>query len=153
MRESTNEAVPHQTTLNDLLASEISAVEIYNQALDAVSQDPGVAGELRRLLADHERAVTQLRRFIRLKGEAPASDSGLWGLGAKVTQGIAKRLGTAMVLRALREGEIHSQWKYENLVRQVLEPETPSVVAFAARQGVVQQQHIDTLARLLEAAA
>ncbi len=151
MLETTPETA-HQTTLNDLLASEISAVEIYNQALPAVEETPAVAGELRRLLADHENAVGVLRRFLHLNGEVPASDSGIWGLGARLSQGVAKRLGMAMVLRALREGEIHSQLKYENLLRQVLEPEDPEVIAFAARQGVIHQGHIETLAGLIESA-
>jgi hypothetical protein len=154
MEEKLSEAEPHVTTVADTLASEISAVEIYQQALDAVGEDPAVSEELNRLLADHEWAARELDRFQHGEGDPAVPDSGVGGFGEKATQAVAKILGKRMILLTLKEGEARAQLRYDNLVRQVVGPgqRHPSLAAFASQRSVAVQQNIDTLERLLTAA-
>lgn len=90
--------------LQDLLRSELSAVETYEMALKSVSH-VGLHRTLQEILVSHSNRIPQLREKILGMGGAPPASSGVWGAFAKVFQGGADILGDRVAIAALEEGE------------------------------------------------
>ncbi len=113
--------------LNSFLRGEISAVETYRQALDALATSEH-SSRLAECKQSHEQRVQILSSEIRKLGGAPAISSGIWGMFAKVVEGGAKTLGERAAIAALEEGEDHGNADYkrdvaklDGPVRQVIE--------------------------------
>ena len=106
---SSSEAVDQ---LNSFLRGEISAVETYKQALEAVKTD-AIRQQLLPCHDSHQRSVELLRRRITdLHGE-PAEGSGVWGAFAKAVEGGAALLGEKIAVSTLEEGEDHGLKDYK----------------------------------------
>ena len=113
--------------LNSFLRGEISAVETYRQALDALSSSSH-RNTLAECKQSHEQRVQILTHEVRKLGGAPASSSGVWGKFAKVIESGAKALGEKAAIAALEEGEDHGNADYkrdiaklEGSTRQIIE--------------------------------
>jgi len=97
--------------LQSFCRGEMSAVETYNQAIEA-THDGRILMRLRRNLASHEARVKLLRgRIMELGGEPPDS-SGPWGTFAKAVEGTASALGEKSAVSVLEEGEDHGLADY-----------------------------------------
>jgi len=102
--------------LNSLLRGEISAIEVYHQALKRIGETDHAA-DIRRLHDDHIDAANILRKHIHNKGGKPAKGSGAWGAFAKAVTGTAKLFGNTVALKALKEGEEQGIFEYENALK------------------------------------
>lgn len=97
--------------LNSFLRGEISAVETYEQALEATDHEVARKA-LRDNQASHAKRITMLSgEIVRLGGE-PAKGSGAWGALAKAIEGGAKLFGESAAILALEEGEEHGLKDY-----------------------------------------
>lgn len=112
--------------LNSFLRGEISAVETYRQALDALKTSTYVT-KLSECKQSHEQRVAILTDEIRKLGGVPAEGSGPWGAFAKVVEGGAAALGEKSAIYALEEGEDHGNRDYKTDV-QKLDGEARSIV-------------------------
>ncbi|MCX4243411.1 DUF2383 domain-containing protein [Paraliomyxa miuraensis] len=100
--------------LNSFLRGEISAVEAYDQCIEAM-KDATVVAQLRKLKASHEYRVGQLTQRIQALGGQPAKGSGAWGSIVKLVEGGAKAFGESAAISALEEGEDHGKKDYADL--------------------------------------
>ena len=109
---STGSAAPGGVDrLNKLVRGELSAVEMYRQAIE---KEGAPATELADIKADHQDALEKLRaRVVALSG-TPATDSGPWGDFAKAIEGSAKVFGNNAAISALKSGEKHGVTAYED---------------------------------------
>lgn len=141
-------------TLNKLLKDELSATETYQQALDQLRDDLGLAGSksITPIYEAHKEAASSLQALINRLGGSPVEDSGAWGTWAEIVQGGANMLGTKVALKALQKGEKSGAEDYEEALQ---ETELPSDIRILIETKLLpaQQAHIRTLDRLLEAAA
>jgi uncharacterized protein (TIGR02284 family) len=106
---STNESIDQ---LNSFLRGEISAVETYRQAIDALKSSSN-ASMLQQWKQSHESRVAMLRDRITQLGGKPADGSGPWGAFAKLIEGGASVLGEKTAIAALEEGEDHGLKDYQ----------------------------------------
>lgn len=90
--------------LQELLLSEMCAVETYELALKSVSH-VGVHRTLQEILVSHSRRIPQLREKIMNMGGEPPTSTGVWGTFAKAFQTGADILGDRVAISALEEGE------------------------------------------------
>lgn len=98
--------------LQDLLRTELSAVETYELALKSVTH-VGLHRTMQEILVSHSRRIPQLReKILAMNGQPPAS-SGVWGAFAKVFQVGADLLGDRVAISALEEGEDRAVEMYE----------------------------------------
>jgi uncharacterized protein (TIGR02284 family) len=104
--------------LNSFLRGEISAVETYRQALEAL-EDSTHRSTLMECKRSHEQRVAILTEEIRKLGGEPAESSGAWGSFAKLVQGGASALGEKTAIAALEEGEDHGNEDYERDVSEL----------------------------------
>lgn len=126
--DSTAEIVVNFDELQSLLRGEMSAVETYTQAIKKFD-DSEVISDLQELRADHDRAVRKLRDHIVRFGGTPSEGSGVWGTFAQAVTGVAKAMGPATALAALRRGEEHGIGEYEEaLDREGLPAECDALV-------------------------
>jgi len=105
MNEFTDETPPLDTaTLNTLLSSEITAVEVYTRVLETFEDDL-VITDLQRIRDEHRRSVRELRDHIVGLGLTPVGH-GAGGVssipGAPDQQ---NAVGPAVALAVLRQGE------------------------------------------------
>jgi demethoxyubiquinone hydroxylase (CLK1/Coq7/Cat5 family) len=112
--------------LNSFLRGEMSAVETYRQALEALKSSTHVS-KLTECKQSHEQRVAILTDEIRKLGGKPAESSGAWGTFAKAVEGGAKALGEKTAIAALEEGEDHGNRDYKTDV-QKLDGEARTVV-------------------------
>ena len=99
--------------LQSFCRGEMSAVETYNQAMQA-TQDPRILMQLRGNLASHEARVRLLCKRIVDLGGSPPEGSGAWGVFAKAVEGTASALGEKSALSVLEEGEDHGLADYRS---------------------------------------
>ncbi len=112
--------------LNSVLRGEISAVETYRQALEAL-EDSTYAQTIIECKRSHEERVAILTEEIRKLGGQPATSSGAWGSFAKLVEGGASALGEKTAIAALEEGEDHGNEDYERDVSK-LDPTVRAVI-------------------------
>jgi hypothetical protein len=104
--------------LNSFLRGEISAVETYRQALEAVN-DALARTQLELCHVSHQHRVDVLRtRIIELGGE-PVQSSGAWGAFAKAAEGSAAALGEQAAIDVLEEGEDHGLKDYQKRLKDL----------------------------------
>lgn len=141
-------------TINKLLKDELSATETYQQALDQLREDVGLAESvhLMPIFEDHKDAVSRLQAYIRQLGGTPSEDSGAWGTWAEIVQGGANMLGKEAALKALQQGEINGEEDYQEALEDTkLSSDVRALIE--TKLLPAQQSHVRTLERLLEAAA
>ena len=97
--------------LNSFLRGEMSAVETYRQALEAIEQSTA-RESLKECMRSHEARVQVLSDRIRSIGGNPVKQSGVWGAFAKIAEGGAKLFGDKAAIAALEEGEDHGRDDY-----------------------------------------
>lgn len=98
--------------LNSFLRGEISAVETYRQAIEALKSSSHTT-QLLECKKSHEQRVTILTNEIRKLGGEPSTSSGAWGMFAKAVEGGAKVMGEKTAIAALEEGEDHGNADYK----------------------------------------
>jgi demethoxyubiquinone hydroxylase (CLK1/Coq7/Cat5 family) len=98
--------------LNSFLRGEISAVETYRQALEAL-KSPTYRSKIAECKQSHEQRVAILTEEIRRLGGTPAQSSGAWGSFVKLVEGGAAALGENAAITALEEGEDHGNSDYK----------------------------------------
>jgi len=119
--------------LNSFLRGEISAVETYRQAVDALKGTDNAA-MLAQWQQSHESRVGLLRDKITQLGGTPADGSGPWGSFVALVEGGAAAIGWKTAIAALEEGEDHGLKDYrtdlakldtetQNFIRQRILPE------------------------------
>lgn len=113
--------------LNSFLRGEISAVETYRQALEALDKS-AYRPQLAQCKQSHEQRVALLTQQIRSLGGQPADSSGAWGAFAKLVEGGAAALGDKAAIAVLEEGEDHGIADYSRDVDK-LDPTVRSMVA------------------------
>lgn len=134
-----------------LIRDELSAVEIYQQALAKVGREP-VGEELRRIEREHEEAVELLREPLARRGEEAPQGSGLRGAWSKAVEGTAKMFGRKAAIRVLKNGELHGLHDYEDaLLDEALDPEVKSLIRSKLLPRA--RAHIPALDRALESVA
>ncbi|MEQ1529308.1 MAG: DUF2383 domain-containing protein [Methylococcales bacterium] len=142
------------TKIDKLLKDELSAIETYQQALDALKEDVslGNAESLVPIYEDHQAAASSLQAQIRQLGGTPSADSGAWGTWAKMILGGAHLLGKESALKALQEGESSGVKDYEKaLLDHDLSAEVRALIE--TKLLPAQQAHIRTLDKLIDAAS
>lgn len=112
--------------LNSFLRGEMSAVETYRQALDALKSSTYNA-KIAECKQSHEQRVQILSEEIRRLGGTPAKSSGAWGTFAKLVEGGAATFGEKPAIAALEEGEDHGNDDYKRDMMK-LDPAIRSVI-------------------------
>lgn len=112
--------------LNSFLRGEISAVETYRQALDALKSTMH-GSKIQECKQSHEQRVAILTEEIRRLGGKPAEGSGAWGSFVKLVEGGAAALGEKSAIAALEEGEDHGNADYKRDVAK-LDPAVRAVI-------------------------
>ena len=112
--------------LNSFLRGEISAVETYRQALDALKTST-YGSRIAECKRSHEQRVAILTEEIRKLGGTPAQSSGAWGSFVKVVEGGAAALGENAAIAALEQGEDHGNADYKRDVSK-LDPTVRAVI-------------------------
>jgi demethoxyubiquinone hydroxylase (CLK1/Coq7/Cat5 family) len=121
--------------LNSFLRGEMSAVETYRQALEAMKTSAH-ASTLTECKQSHEQRVAILTEEIRKLGGKPADSSGAWGSFTKLVEGGAAALGEKPAIYALEEGEDHGNADYKRDVPKL----DPSVRAIIEQRVVPLQR-------------
>lgn len=135
--------------LRSLLRGEIAATETYQQALENLGNQPG-ALELRKIHDEHRGAANALRLHVHRQGDEPEHCSGAWGVWAKAVEGTAKMFGTALALKALKEGEEHGIRFYEEALQdETLPPECKMLIRSTLLPRT--KAHVPILDHLLQA--
>jgi len=98
--------------LNSFLRGEMSAVETYRQALEAL-KTTSHAQELADCKQSHETRVSLLADAVRELGGIPADSPGVWGAFTKAVEGSAAAFGERTAVAALEEGEDHGNRDYD----------------------------------------
>ena len=104
--------------LNSFLRGEISAVETYRQALQALKSST-YGTKIAECKQSHEQRVAILTQEIRRLGGTPAASSGAWGSFVKLVEGGAAALGEKAAIAALEEGEDHGNADYRRDVAKL----------------------------------
>ncbi len=134
--------------LNSLLRGELSAVETYAQAMNAISSSDKIP-TLSRMQSDHLDAVETLRNHISMDGGEPVFSSGPWGVWAKTVTGVAAAISEGTALKALKEGEEHGEKEYVE-TQETLDAGSP-MAEFLAQHLIKQREHIRLLESLMAA--
>lgn len=136
--------------MNNLLKSELSAIETYQQALEKEEADAehvAAVNELRAILDDHQRAAARIEAAIRQKGGEPVQGSGAWGGWSKVVMGTAQLFGDKAALKALKEGEESGLKEYEEALGDTGIPQDQKT--FISDLVATQRMHVHTLDGLI----
>ncbi|HRI64865.1 MAG TPA: DUF2383 domain-containing protein [Polyangium sp.] len=143
----TGESKPQSTVdrLNEFLRGELSSVETYDLALQAIN-DPQLIGSLRQIRESHERRAGLLRERIRTLGGEPAHSSGVWGAFARAVQRGADLLGHRAAIAALEEGEDQGKKRYSRDLDELAKAEQE----FVEKDLAPEQIRTHDLARSLQ---
>jgi hypothetical protein len=144
----------HLEILNKLLKDELSATETYQHVLDEfrVNAEPAESKQLMPIYQAHKGLVSSLQALIITLGETPAEDSGTDTWTILFLGRNANSLGKNVLLKALQAGEKRGAEEYEEALQDPkLSSDIRSLIEWKLRY--VQQSHIRTLDRLLDAAA
>lgn len=134
---------------NDLLQSELSAVETYHQAIEKYAEAP-VAEELRRICLDHAHAAARLAVRVQDMGGEPASTAGAWGNFASSVRSTENLYGEESAIEWLQRGEEMARKHYQNaLLDDDVITDAKGVIREELLPSVIH--HIVSLERLEEA--
>ncbi|MGH8588512.1 MAG: DUF2383 domain-containing protein [Gammaproteobacteria bacterium] len=137
--------------MNNLLKSELSAIETYQQALEKEGPDPKhmtAVNELSAILDDHQRAASRIEAAIRQKGGEPVHGSGAWGTWSKIVMGTAQLFGDKAALKALKEGEESGLKEYEGVLGDTGIPQQDRRTLISDLVAT-QRMHVQTLDGLM----
>lgn len=101
--------------IHKVLRGELSAVKAYKQSLESLEGDAEV-NRIKKFCHDHEMAADYWKHQLRIEGELPESEPGVWGGFVKSLVGTAKLFGNTAALKALKEGESHGLSLYKDLL-------------------------------------
>ena len=133
--------------LNELLRSELSAVETYTHAIGLI-EDPTAIAELQRIRDDHRRAERELRECVVERNGVPAGASGVWPAFAATAAAGAKAIGCASLLAPLRQCEEYAIVAFEGaLNHEDLHPACHRLIGSDLLPAA--RRHVDELNRLL----
>jgi len=132
-------------TCNALLRGEISAVEVYGQAIEKFLPSAEI-GALRQIMEQHQTSCFVLTGHVEALGGDPSLDSGAWGTITTAIQGTANFIGEDSAVSSLIAGEKIGIGLYEqaledggltalahkNISEDLLPPLHRHVVALAA---------------------
>lgn len=133
------------TQLDDLVRGELAALKAYDQVLKD-TKDEKTKTRLQAIRNDHEKAVSQLSKYVAGKKELleDTESAGPWGSFAKTWTKGASLMGNDAALTALRQGEEHGIREY----KEALEDESISKeLKQAIKTDMLpkQEKHIETL--------
>lgn len=143
--------------VNQLLNTELSAVETYEEALQekdwkVLSPDPQIQA-LFHILVDHLQAASQLGTEVQRLGGRPANGTQAWDswshrrMDAGRLLGDVNRFGDKAALEALKEGEESGLKEYQaGLHHQTLPPEVKPLIRSLKTK---QQAHVRALDDLM----
>jgi uncharacterized protein (TIGR02284 family) len=134
---------------NDLLQSELSAVETYHQAIEKYA-GATVTEELRRICLDHARAAAQLAVRVQDMGGEPERTAGAWGNFATSVCSTENLYGEESAIEWLQRGEEMARKHYQNaLLDDDVVTDTKGIIREELLPSVIH--HIASLERLEEA--
>ncbi len=100
------------TQLDDLIRGEMSAVKVYDQVLEKVTDGKEVS-RLKSIRRDHVNAVATLKRYANEDVLEETQTIGAWGTFTKAWAGTAKLMGNDAAVKALTQGEEHGVSEYK----------------------------------------
>ena len=100
------------TQLDDLIRGEMSAVRVYDQVLEKVTNTAEVT-KLKAIRMDHQNAVATLKRYASSDVREDTQTVGPWGTFTKAWTGTAKLMGNETAIKALAQGEEHGISEYK----------------------------------------
>ena len=147
VRDASTDAVDQ---LRSFCRGEMSAVETYQQAIQATKQD-WLLKRLRENLASHEARVLLLRRRIEQLGGTPPESSGPWGTFTNVVEGVAAAISDSAALSTLEEGERHGIVVYQRDFFNMDEISQRLIAEHVLPQQIVTRNRLTALKRALGA--
>ncbi len=134
---------------NDLLQSELSAVETYSQALEKYTEAP-VVEELRRICLDHANAAAQLAVKVQDMGGAPENAPGAWENFTSFVRSAENLHGEESAIEWLQRGEEMARKHYQSaLLDDDVITDSKMIIREELLPSVIH--HIASLERLEEA--
>lgn len=103
--------------INKVLRGELSAIEAYEQVMEALTQNPE-ASLLQHFRSEHEDSARHLTAMVQHEGREPSEGSGMWGSIVAAVVGAGKLIGSHAALVALKEGEEKGLEDYEGLLAE-----------------------------------
>jgi bacterioferritin (cytochrome b1) len=101
---------------NELLRSELSAVETYGQAMERYSASPAAA-ELSRIRSEHVQSAKRLVAKVREIGGRPAMNSGPWAMFTSAVRGTFQLFGAGSIIEFLKKGEESARRAYQRALQ------------------------------------
>ena len=133
--------------LNVILRGEIAAVETYDRTVEKFKGQLE-SSDLIRIRDEHKAHVAAISAHVSQFGGTPSTTSGTWGSFTNALTEVAKLVGPATALAALKQGEIHGNEQYEKaLERKDLPAETVS--AIRSKLLPEGKSHVTTLDALI----
>ena len=144
---SATSAFAATTQLDDLIRGEMSAIKVYDQVLEKVTE-PKEVDRLKSIRMDHKNAVATLKRYASEDVLEDAQTTGAWGTFTKAWTGTAKLMGNDAAVKALSQGEEHGVSEYKEALA---DKNTPADLKNLIKTNLLpkQQDHIQTLNTLL----
>ncbi|MGQ0594991.1 MAG: DUF2383 domain-containing protein [Gammaproteobacteria bacterium] len=138
--------------MNNLLKSELSAIETYQQALEKGDTDPEhipAIDAMSAILDEHQKAASRIEAAIREKGGEPVHSSGAWGTWSRIVMGTAQLLGDKAALKALKEGEESGLKEYEDVLGDTATAMPQDQKTLISDLLATQRMHVQTLDGLM----
>lgn len=101
---------------NELLRSELAAVETYGQAMEQHAASPAVV-ELSRIRSEHVQSAKKLVADVRQIGGRPAMNSGPWAMFTSAVRGTLQLFGAGSVIEYLMKGEETARRAYQRALQ------------------------------------
>ena len=134
---------------NDLLQSELSAVETYHQAIEKYA-GATVTEELRHICLDHAHAAARLAARVKDMGGEPERAAGAWGSFATSVRTTENLYGEESAIEWLQRGEEMTRKQYQNaLLDDDVVTDTKGIIREELLPSVIH--HIASLEMLEEA--
>lgn len=135
------------TQMDDLIRGEMAAVKSYTTILGDMKPSKEKT-KLEKIRANHENAVSKLKKFATADVKEDTDSSGAWGAFASAWTGGAQLIGNKTALKALTQGEEHGIDEYkEALNDDTIKPELKQMIRtqFIPKQ----QEHLKTIKELM----
>jgi hypothetical protein len=151
------EASMNHGKINQLLSTELSAVETYEQALQekdwmVLGPDPQIQA-LFHIMVDHLKAASQLGIEVQRLGGGPVNGTQAWGSWSNLRVDAARLFGDVNLfgdkaaLEALKEGEESALKEYQAVIHhRALSPEVKPLIRSLETK---QQAHVRALDDLM----
>lgn len=131
---------------NELLRSELSAVEKYGQVIDKFTHSP-TTEMLRLIRRDHAHSANLLSANVRGMNGEPRKDSGALGIAATVVQRTVNLFGPESAIESLIRGEEADRKEYQDaLLDEDVMPDCKKLIRESLLPPVLH--HVSALERL-----